>query len=619
MRRLSFLLLLLTIAACGDTNSGPVADPDVATPDASVDALGDASGVSTDALEVSTVDPDAAPPGDAVESDTPPDTIDASPDATPQSFDPYDISFVHEVELNLEPESWASLRAESRSIFGILGPGCLTGPPPQVFNWYRADLRFDGRPLAAIGLRKKGFLGSLDGIRPALRIETDHFIADQELEGYEHFTLNNGRQDPSRLRQCLAYDVFRKAGIPAPRCSFAHVTVNGDDLGLYILVEPVRKAFIRDHFSEGPEDAATRQLWEGTLSDFRVEFMSTFEPKFDSAPVSTAPIEAVMAALEAPDDDLVRALSEVIDLDAFMTFWAVEVVLAHWDGYAGNTNNFFIYQAADGRLRFLPWGVDGTFVDLPDRPDGTPAPVSVLALGALVRRLYLHPDGQARYHAALRKVLADVWDPGAMLAKVDAWETLTAPHREVGLDEVALTSLDQLRVFIATRRSRILAELESPPAWNEPLRGPICLKDAGIVKGSFETTWGTLGLENIFLAGTGTLVVSSELLPPLAFDAVGSKAGVDAVGMPGVPQLVVGAHVVGAGFVVIIFQLPAGLAPGPVEVDHVDTYGYAYYFEDGAEPQLIGLLAEGAVAFEAISEVDKAPVSGSFELSLFLW
>ncbi len=614
MKKLLYLIIL-ALAACGDRESGdlPELRPDTETSDATSDTS------ETSSSDVPPVDSDTVSTADAAEPDTALDTIDVGPDTTTTSFDPYDTSFVHEVELTLEPENWASLRAESRSIFGILGPGCLTSPPPQVFNWYQADLRFDGRLLSDIGLRKKGFLGSLDGIRPALRIETDHFVADQDLEGYEHLTLNNGRQDPSRLRQCLAYDVFRKARIPAPRCSFAHVTVNGEDLGLYLLVEPVRKAFIRDHFSEGRDDPATRQLWEGTLSDFRTEFMSTFEPKFDSAPVSTAPIEAVKAALDAPDDDLVRALSEVIDLDAFLTFWAVEVVLAHWDGYAGNTNNFFIYQAADGRLRFLPWGVDGTFVDLPERPDGTPAPVSVLALGALARRLYLHPDGQALYHAALREVLAEAWDPGALLAQVDTWETLTTPHREVGLDEVAHASLDQLRAFIATRRSRILAELESPPVWNEPLRGPICLKDAGVVKGSFETTWGTLAIENIFLAGSGSLVVSSELLPPLAFDAVGSKAGIDEVGLPGVTQLVVGAHVIGAGFVVILFQMPAGLAPGLVEVDHVETYGYAYYFEDGAEPQLIGLLAEGAVAFDAISEAEKAPVVGTFELRLFLW
>ena len=29
-------------------------------------------------------------------------------------------------------------------------------------------------------------------------------------------------------------ELFRDAGVPAPRCSFAHVTVNGEDLGLVI-------------------------------------------------------------------------------------------------------------------------------------------------------------------------------------------------------------------------------------------------------------------------------------------------------------------------------------------------------------------------------------------------
>jgi hypothetical protein len=36
-------------------------------------------------------------------------------------------------------------------------------------------------------------------------------------------TLNNNKQDPSAIHQCLGYAVFADAGVPAPRCNFAHV------------------------------------------------------------------------------------------------------------------------------------------------------------------------------------------------------------------------------------------------------------------------------------------------------------------------------------------------------------------------------------------------------------
>ena len=38
-------------------------------------------------------------------------------------------------------------------------------------------------------------------------------------------------------------------------------------------------------------------------------------------------------------------------------------LLRHWDGYAGNANNFFVYVDPSpgpqrGKMRFLPWGND---------------------------------------------------------------------------------------------------------------------------------------------------------------------------------------------------------------------------------------------------------------------
>ncbi len=39
----------------------------------------------------------------------------------------------------------------------------------------------------------------------------------------------------------MAYKLFNDAGVQAPRCSFAKVTVNGEYLGLYSNVESIGK------------------------------------------------------------------------------------------------------------------------------------------------------------------------------------------------------------------------------------------------------------------------------------------------------------------------------------------------------------------------------------------
>ena len=71
-----------------------------------------------------------------------------------------------------------------------------------------------------------------------------------QIHGTRRFTLNNAKQDPSLIRQCLGFALFAQAGVPAPRCNFAHVTVNGHDLGIYANVEEVRKPMLARHFAD---------------------------------------------------------------------------------------------------------------------------------------------------------------------------------------------------------------------------------------------------------------------------------------------------------------------------------------------------------------------------------
>ena len=61
----------------------------------------------------------------------------------------------------------------------------------------------------------------------------------------------------------MAYDLYTRAGVPAPLTSFVRVRVNGEDLGVYTRVETIDKAFLRRAFGN---DAGV--LWEGYAGDF---------------------------------------------------------------------------------------------------------------------------------------------------------------------------------------------------------------------------------------------------------------------------------------------------------------------------------------------------------------
>ena len=66
---------------------------------------------------------------------------------------------------------------------------------------------------------------------------------------------------------------------------------------------------------------------------------------------------------------------QVLDMDQFLKLYAMEFFLKHWDGYADNTNNTYLYNdvtavAAPGvgniKFKMIPWGIDQTLQ--PDRP-----------------------------------------------------------------------------------------------------------------------------------------------------------------------------------------------------------------------------------------------------------
>ena len=146
-----------------------------------------------------------------------------------------------EIQIKMLPSDWSKLRKESDR--GNGGFGRIFGGSPSSgnrFNLYKADITIDGNTISSVGVRTKGFIGSLNPERPSLKVKFDEYLDQSPVAGLDRLTLNNNVQDESLASQYLTYKLFNKAGIPAPRVSYAKVTVNGEYLGVYTHVESVR-------------------------------------------------------------------------------------------------------------------------------------------------------------------------------------------------------------------------------------------------------------------------------------------------------------------------------------------------------------------------------------------
>ena len=372
----------------------------------------------------------------------------------------YAAGRVLDVRIEIADDDWDSMRFQGRTIEDVeaeIEEHNFSQPFAGVYTWFSATVTVDGETRPMTGIRKKGFVGSQSTTKPSLKLRFDKHVDDQTLlGGMNRMTLNNNRQDPSMLGTCLTYRVFAAAGHPAPRCNYAVVTLNGEPLGLYTHVEEFKKPFRRRHF--GNPDG---NLYEGTISDFNDWLRGTFEKKNNEDEDDWSDVDAVVEALSDDTDAGIETLGEIVDLDSFVTFWALEMLVGHWDGYASHRNNFWFYRPPDGKFVFLPWGTDSTFGQFPEShdTDSSGTPKWKQTRGDIAVRLDDDPFWRAQLVVRAEELLADTWDVPAMLNTAAGMAELVQQHALPDEAELAAAYTGRVETFIRERGAQVRSHL----------------------------------------------------------------------------------------------------------------------------------------------------------------
>ena len=541
---------------------------------------------------------DGLDPSDGVDPDDP-------LDPTEELFDPDHVLMV---ELGVDPDDWDEIRYQHRNILEMFTGECQQGPAESPYTYVEATATLDGEVFDAIGIRKKGLLGSDNVAKPSLKLNLDWVDGDSSYLGKDMLTLNNANQDPSYLDQCLGYGLFTGAGVPAPRCSFAHVTVNGEELGLYVHVESIRRDLWPHHF-----DDASGNHYEGTLSDFRDGWLDTFQAK-DGNSDDRSDLQAVVDALAAPDDQLLTELGAVVDLDEFYSYWAIEVLTGHWDGYASATNNFHVYHdPSTDQFAFVPWGIDALFDG--QRPFGETVPESVVARTAVPRRLYGLDEGRAAYQERLLELMDTVWDDEVIDAEIDRMAELVTPYllaRELdGFD----AGVEVIRAYVPEREQRIRDELDAgAPLWEEPLSGEPCMVDVGGATGTFDTTWGSI--DDSSPAGPATISLDwhgDDIPIPEAWGMIGEDEQSEGEAVLAVVGVLAQDTYLYPMFLMRTDDVVAG---AELSVDWQQVRAYAFYIE-GDYAAILGYIGDGTLTFDEAGTEIGASVTGNFDVRIF--
>ena len=237
---------------------------------------------------------------------------------------------------------------------------------PLAEEYYRADVTINGEVMGNTAIRTKGntsltSVANSDSDRYSFKLDFDYYDDNGNYHGLRKLCLNNNYGDNSNMREYICYQIMADMGLPVPQCGYSHITVNGEEWGLYLAVEAVDEVFLQTRFADATGDLYKPEGMGGTGADlvYRGDDISAYTNlnlKTNLESSDGSEIIALMKALESGE-----GLEEVLDLENALKYIAANVALANFDSYlGGTTHNYYLYEE-NGVFSVIPWDLNLAF------------------------------------------------------------------------------------------------------------------------------------------------------------------------------------------------------------------------------------------------------------------
>lgn len=319
----------------------------------------------------------------------------------------------------------------------------------------RATVREGGKTYTNVAVHLKGSFSfqPIDG-KPSFTLNFDKFAPGQNFHGHIKIHLNNSVQDPSGLSEQFARELFRSVGVPAPRAGPAFVNLNGRDLGLSVLIEGADKPWVKRNFA-----SAKGNLYDGGSGGdiTRALKADSGEHRDDRTDLTNL----VKAVREPNLDQRLARLTELLDVDEFITFAAIEAFIVHWDGYAMGGNNYrLIHDTSRGKMIFIPSGLDQLF-GISSSPTLNLTPVFK---GLVAKSFLAIPEARQRYLRRIESLSTNEFRTEALHARVDklaAQAVVGLPKNSAARQQIE-EGAGELKSRISARARSVAQQLQAP-------------------------------------------------------------------------------------------------------------------------------------------------------------
>ncbi|BBB49541.1 CotH kinase family protein [Pelolinea submarina] len=347
----------------------------------------------------------------------------------------FDDSRVRRIEVSLDQADWTQMWADVESKYQA-----------------KADVNVFGEELKDVGFRMRGqFSLRMSGDKKPWKIDTDAYIADQEYHNLRQLMLLNNIGDPGLLKEKLAYEMMRFAGLPASFVSFVELWIDirddGQDpiyWGVYSMVERVDNKYIGNRFGQdakggnlykashaqrGPMDL----IYHGdSIEDYPVQNGQYAYGKMNNeAEADYSDIVALCRVVDgteyASDAELIQALESSLNVDAFLRYLAVNIIIDNWDSYIYTGNNFYLFNdSVSGRFEWIPW--DLTWGGGTDAPLFTRSESGMMEGAPLYDLVFSVEKYQDAYRAYI-DLLSRYWfNPQNLSPMIQQYHNMIAPY-----------------------------------------------------------------------------------------------------------------------------------------------------------------------------------------------
>ncbi|MGB5419019.1 CotH kinase family protein [Algibacter sp.] len=402
-----------------------------------------------------------------------------SKEADPNFDEIFDDTAVKRVDIVISEDNWDVMLDDMTDLYGTFGNSRGGGGsfsdedpvfvPASVFynniEWYKVGVRFKGNS----SLQSTWQSGNY---KLSFKLDFDEFeddypqIDNQRFYGFKKLSLKNNYLDESMLREKVAADVFKNAGLAVSHTAFFTVYVDHGDgpqyFGLYTLVEEVDDTVIDTQYSSDDgnlykPDGDAASFASGTYDEDEY-VKKTNEDEADFTDVSNL-LSILHDGTRTSDAATWRTnLDAVLDTDVFLKYLAVNTVIQNWDTYGRMTHNYFLYNNPDtSKLEWIPWD-NNESLEYGKMGGSLPLDFSGLSSSSWPLIGYLYQDDvyKAKYDAYVQEVVDGPFNTSTIQALYTTYSSLVEPYATTEVDGYTfLNSSSDFYSAITTLKSHV--------------------------------------------------------------------------------------------------------------------------------------------------------------------